>query len=140
MNQIELHPYLQQIKMLEYCKKNQVLLTAYSPLGSGDRPAALKKANEPSLLDNPVILEIAEKRHITPGQVLLVWGLCRGTAVIPKSVNHERLRENFQAADLELTANDLAAIDTMEKGYRFVDGAFFTTPGSPYTVEGLWHD
>ncbi|GAB6193692.1 aldo/keto reductase [Desulfocastanea catecholica] len=140
MNQIELHPYLQQVKMLEYCKKNQVLLTAYSPLGSGDRPAAMKKADEPSLLDHPVILEIAAKRQITPGQVLLVWGLSRGTAVIPKSVNPERLRENFLAADLELEAGDLAAINALESGYRFVDGAFFATPGSPYTVADLWKD
>jgi alcohol dehydrogenase (NADP+) len=138
MNQIELHPYLQQQKMLEYCNKQGVLLTAYSPLGSGDRPAALKKDNEPSLLNHPVILEIAEGRGSTPGQVLLAWGLSRGTAVIPKSVNPKRLRENFLAADLELEAADLTAIAAMEQGYRFVDGAFFQAPGSPYSVADLW--
>jgi alcohol dehydrogenase (NADP+) len=140
MNQIELHPYLQQVKMLEYCKEHDVLLTAYSPLGSADRPAALKKTNEPSLLDHPIILEIAERRSITPGQVLLVWGLSRGTVVIPKSVNPGRLQENFLAADLELEATDLLAIDALEQGYRYVDGAFFQTPGSPYSVAGLWED
>jgi alcohol dehydrogenase (NADP+) len=140
MNQIELHPYLQQTKMLEYCKEHDVLLTAYSPLGSADRPAALKKENEPSLLGHPVILGIAEKRNITPGQVLLVWGLSRGTVVIPKSVNPERLQENFLAAHLELEPQDLLAIDTLEQAYRFVDGAFFETPGSPYSVTGLWED
>jgi alcohol dehydrogenase (NADP+) len=140
MNQIELHPYLQQAKMVEYCKNHQVLLTAYSPLGSGDRPAALKKDNEPSLLAHPTIVEIAEKRHITPGQVLLVWGLARGTVVIPKSTNPERLRENFRAADLVLEADDLQAINDLEQGYRFVDGAFFETAGSPYSVADLWKD
>jgi alcohol dehydrogenase (NADP+) len=138
MNQIELHPYLQQVKMLEYCREHEMLLTAYSPLGSADRPEALKKANEPSLLDHPIIKEIATGTGITPGQVLLVWGLTRGTVVIPKSVNPGRLKENFLAADLELNAKDLAAIDSLEKGYRFVDGAFFQTPGSPYSVAGLW--
>lgn len=140
MNQIELHPYLQQVKMLEYCKEHDVLLTAYSPLGSADRPTALKKDNEPSLLDHPIVLRIAASRSITPGQVLLVWGLSRGTVVIPKSVNPERLTENFLAADLELEASDLQAIDELEQGYRFVDGAFFEAPGSPYTVAGLWED
>ncbi len=138
MNQIELHPYLQQSRMLEYCNEQKVRLTAYSPLGSGDRPAALKKDNEPSLLNHPVILEIAEKRGITPAQVLLAWGLSRETVVIPKSVNPLRLQENFQAADLELEESDLLAIRSLERGYRFVDGAFFQTPGSPYSVSELW--
>lgn len=140
MNQIELHPYLQQSKMLEYCKKHEVLLTAYSPLGSADRPAALKKDNEPSLLDHPIVLEIAERQSITPGQVLLAWGLSRGTVVIPKSVNPGRLQENLLAADLELEAKDILAIDALDQGYRFVDGSFFQSPGSPYSVAGLWED
>lgn len=140
MNQIELHPYLQQSKMLQYCRENKVLLTAYSPLGSADRPAALKKDDEPSLIDHPVVVEIARKRAMTPGQVLLVWGLARGTVVIPKSVNPGRLQENFLAADMELESADLQAIDGLDQGYRFVDGAFFQAPGSPYTVAGLWED
>jgi len=140
MNQIELHPYLQQSKMVDYCKEHDVLLTAYSPLGSADRPAALKKDNEPSLLDHPIILKIAEERSITPGQVLLAWGLARGTVVIPKSVNPERLQENFLAADLELETQDLLTIDTLEQAYRFVDGSFFQTPGSPYSDAGFWDE
>jgi len=140
MNQIELHPYLQQTEMLEYCNENGVLLTAYSPLGSGDRPAALKKDKEPSLLDHPVVLDIAEKRDLTPGQVLLAWGLSRGTVVIPKSVNAGRLQENFLAADLKLDDTDRQAIQKLEQGYRFVDGAFFQTPGSPYRVSDFWYD
>ena len=140
MNQIELHPYLQQIKMLEYCKEHDVLLTAYSPLGSADRPAALKKNNEPSLLNHPIILKIAEERGMTPGQVLLVWGLSRDTVVIPKSVNPKRLQENFLAADLELEDSDILAINELEQGYRFVDGSFFETPGSPYSVAELWKE
>jgi len=140
MNQIELHPYLQQEKMVEYCKKNGLLLTAYSPLGSGDRPAALKKDLEPSLLTQPIIVDIAAKRNMSPGQVLLAWALSRGTVVIPKSTNPARLQENFLAADFELEAADLQAIDGLEQGYRFVDGSFFQSPGSPYTVAGLWEE
>ncbi len=138
MNQIELHPYLQQRTMVDYCQKNSVLLTAYAPLGSSDRPAPLKKENEPSLLDHPVILEISAKNTISAGQVLLSWGLTRNTVVIPKSVHSSRLRENFAAADLVLDDADCQAIDELEMDYRFVDGGFFQTPGSPYTVADLW--
>jgi alcohol dehydrogenase (NADP+) len=138
LNQIELHPYLQQKDMLDYCQANGVLLTAFSPLGSGDRPAALKKAEEPSLLSDPVIVEIAAKNRISAGQVLLAWALARGTVAIPKSVRPERLRENLAAADLRLDAADLQTINGLERGYRFVDGAFFQAPGSPYSMADLW--
>ncbi len=140
MNQIELHPYLQQVKMLDYCNTNGVLLTAYSPLGSGDRPTALKKDDEPALLEHQTVLKIAKNETITPAQVLLVWGLSRGTVVIPKSVSRLRLQENFNAADLVLSDHDLQEIDALELGYRFVDGGFFQSPGSPYSVAELWQD
>jgi alcohol dehydrogenase (NADP+) len=138
LNQIELHPYLQQTEMLDYCQANGVLLTAFSPLGSGDRPAALKKAEEPTLLADPVIVEIAAKHRSSAGQVLLAWALARGTVAIPKSVHPERLRQNLAAADLSLDATDLQAIKGLERGYRFVDGAFFQPPGSPYSMADLW--
>lgn len=140
MNQIELHPYLQQAAMVDYCRKNNVLLTAYSPLGSGDRPDAMKKENEPSLLSHPLITEIAAKNECSPGQVLLSWGLSRDTVVIPKSVNPERMSENLRATELVLSGDELQSIAELEMGYRFVDGSFFAGPGSPYTVESLWEE
>lgn len=140
MNQVELHPYLQQNDMLNYCRDNDILVTAYSPLGSGDRPAALKKKEEPTLLDHPVILRIAEKHGCTTAQVLLVWALTRKTVVIPKSVNPERLQQNFTAAKLTIDDQDMADIAVLDQGYRFVDGAFFTGKGSPYTVAGIWDE
>ena len=138
LNQIESHPYLQQAEMLEYCKANGTLFTAYSPLGSGDRPAGMKKSDEPSLLQHPTVVAVAQKTSLTPGQVLLAWALARGTIVIPKSINPGRLRENFQAADTLLDPADLAAITALESGYRYVDGTFFTSSGSPYTITDLW--
>ena len=138
MNQIELHPFLQQEKMVRYCRQKDVLLTAYSPLGSGDRPVGLKKDNEPSLLEHPVIGTIAEKHKATAGQVLLAWALKRDTVVIPKSVNPKRLRDNFAAADIELDNDDMAKIKELDKHYRFVDGSFWQAPGSPYTLDNLW--
>lgn len=138
MNQVELHPYLQQNALLDFCRQNNILVTAYSPLGSGDRPAGMKKRDEPSLLDNPVIGRVAAKHGITPAQTLLAWGLTRQTVVIPKSINPLRLKENLAAADLRLDPDDMAEIAALDLGYRFVDGAFFTGSGSPYTLASLW--
>src|SRR5690606_11209046 len=73
MNQIELHPYLQQNSMLAFCHANGVHLTAYSPLGSFDRPETFKAADEPVLLKDPVIVEIAERHQASPAQVLIRW-------------------------------------------------------------------
>lgn len=140
MNQIELHPYLQQQDLLDFCQQHEILVTAYSPLGSGDRPAVLKKTDEPALLDNPVILKIAAKHHATAAQVLLAWGLGRKTLVIPKSVNPKRLQDNLAAAQVVLDAHDMADIAALDRGYRFVDGVLFTGKGSPYTLASLWDD
>ena len=140
LNQIELHPFLQQEKMLDYCKTNHVLLTAYSPLGSGDRPSALKSADEPSLLQNPVVIETAGKNHCTPAQVLIRWAMMRGTAVIPKTVNPDRLAENLNALDISLSLEDMQSLASLDRHRRYVRGNFWTAPGSPYTYETLWDE
>ncbi|MDX9834786.1 MAG: aldo/keto reductase [Desulfobulbus sp.] len=140
VQQIELHPCLQQPAMLDFCQNRGILLTAYSLLGSADRPAGMKKKDEPNLLSDPVITTIAAKKGATPGQVLIAWALARGTVAIPKTVRPERLRENLAAADLRLDASDLAAISELDRGYRLVDGAFFTGGGSPYTLASLWDE
>lgn len=138
MNQIELHPYLQQSELLSFCRERTIQLTAYSPLGSGDRPEALKKQDEPTLLDNPVVGKVAAKHRISPAQTLLAWGLNRGAVVIPKSTNPVRIRQNLAAADLRLDDSDMASLAALDLGYRFVDGAFFCGKGSPYSLGSLW--
>lgn len=138
MNQIELHPFLQQNSMLDFCKKNSILITAYSPLGSPDRPQGLKKSDEPLLLEHPVILSIAEKYAVTAAQVLLAWGLWRDTVVIPKSVTPERIKVNLSSLDLKLDDEDLREIGKLDMRYRYVDGTFWQIPGSGYTVQDIW--
>ncbi|MGK2904751.1 MAG: aldo/keto reductase [Desulfuromonadales bacterium] len=138
MNQIEMHPYLQQDEMLAYCQKHSIHLTAYSPLGSGDRPDVLKKANEPSLLENQCVMQIAKKHGYSTAQVLIRWAIERNTAVIPKSVTPARLAENFQSADLELSNQDMLELAKLDAGYRYVEGGFWTIEGSPYTQKSLW--
>ncbi|MGK7907994.1 MAG: aldo/keto reductase [Synechococcus sp.] len=138
MNQIELHPYLQQSPMLDFCRQNAILLTAYSPLGSMDRPASLKSDNEPVLLEDSAIASIAERRGATPAQVLISWAIHRGTAVIPKSVNAGRIQQNFAAAELELTQEDMGAIAALDLDRRYLSGEFWVVEGGPYTVANIW--
>lgn len=140
MNQIELHPYLQQQTMLAFCRSNGIHLTGYSPLGSPDRPAHLKGADEPVLLQDPTIAAIAARYGATCAQVLLAWAIQRGTAVIPKSVNPERLEQNLIGAELLLNVEDMNQIADLERHRRYLSGDFWTQQGSPYTLATLWDE
>jgi alcohol dehydrogenase (NADP+) len=140
VNQVELHPLLQQPDLLVFCRAEGIHLTAYSPLGSGDRPAQLKAADEPVLLENPVIAAIAAEHGCSAAQVLLAWHLCRGVSTIPKSVRSARLRENLAAASLELSAAELERIAALDQGVRLVDGSFWLMEGSPWTLQSLWDE
>ncbi|MFD2432295.1 aldo/keto reductase [Mesonia maritima] len=133
MNQVELHPYLHQDELLKYCKENNIHLTAYSPLGSGDRSDDMKAENEPSLLENDTIKEIAEKHNASAGQILITWAVQRGTAVIPKSTNEKRIVENLESAEVSLDKEDLEKIKKLDKHFRYVTGEFFVTEGNSYS-------
>ena len=126
VNQVEMHPYLQQSKLLAYCQKRNVHIQAYSPLGT----SGYKDVNEPTLLEDPVLKRIAAKHKITVAQLCLVWALQRGTTVVVKSSSPERQRENlesFSSADaagacanpIELSKEELSEIDGLERGHRF---------------------
>ncbi|MBU1418088.1 MAG: aldo/keto reductase [Proteobacteria bacterium] len=140
MNQIELHPYLQQSAMLDFCSKNGIHLTAYSPLGSSDRPPGMKVKGEPVLLQEPLIATIAKRCGATQAQVLISWAIHRGTAVIPKSVNPERMKQNLGAAEVSLTQNDMEELAGLDRNRRYVSGDFWSPEGSPYTAANLWEE
>jgi alcohol dehydrogenase (NADP+) len=138
VNQVECHPYLAQSALVDWLGERDMILTAYSPLGSPDRSGVLKKPDEPTLLEDPAILAIAGEHQLSAAQILIAWALNRGTSVIPKSSNPQRLRENYAAGEVALSAADMATIDSLDRGYRFVDGSFWTGDGSPWTLESLW--
>jgi len=140
LNQVELHPFLQQDALLSWCREHGVAVTAYSPLGSPDRSASLKAHDEPELLGDPRVGAIAARVGATPAQVLLAWALARGTAVIPKSVDPGRLAQNLAAAELVLGAQDLRELQSLELARRYVTGAFWTVEGGPYTLANLWDE
>lgn len=132
MNQVELHPLLQQDDLLAYCKSENVLVTAYSPLGSGDRSNSMKGENEPNLLEIDTIKDIARKHNASAGQILISWHNHRGNAAIPKSTSKEHIKENFKAASIELDEADMKAIAKLDEHYRFITGKFFEEPSKGY--------
>lgn len=138
MNQVEMHPLLPQEDLVGYCQDRGIHLTAYSPLGSGDRSEKMKQDNEPTLLENEVIKEIAKKYEATPAQVLISWQLHRGVSVIPKSTNSERIQENLISVKLKLDFSDIEKINQIDYNYRFIDGSFWETGGEEYSQEALW--
>lgn len=140
MNQIELHPYLQQPTMLEFCKSNGIHLTGYAPLGSADRPERLKVEDEPILLEEPAITTIAERHGITPAQLVLSWAIHRRTAVIPKSVNPDRLKQNLSAAKVSFAQDDMQEMAGLDRHRRYVSGTFWAMEGGPYTMANLWDE
>lgn len=120
VNQIELHPRLPQTQLVDFCRKQGIGMTAYSPLGRGD----VKQAG---LLSSPVVLQIAQSHAVSPASVLLRWNIQRGVVVIPKSVTSERIRRNCQEPwTFSLRANEVAALDALEDGGRFCTAPWST--------------
>jgi alcohol dehydrogenase (NADP+) len=136
--QVELHPYLQQRALIAYCDAQRIRVTGYSPLGSSDRPAGMKSTDEPPLMEDPVVCEVAAHHGASPAQVLIAWQLHLGLAVIPKSVNRTRLAENLRAEEVLLDPDDLEQLAGLDRGHRYVDGRFWLLPGGPHTAASLW--
>ncbi|KPQ35425.1 MAG: alcohol dehydrogenase (NADP+) [Phormidesmis priestleyi Ana] len=138
MNQVELHPYNPQPQLLDYCHQQGIVVTAYSPLGSSDRPESMKQKDEPPLLENETVKAIAQQEGITPGQLLIAWALDRNTVVIPKSTNPSRIAENFAAAAHTLSAEARSALDDIGIEYRYVSPDSWLIPGVTYEGEDFW--
>lgn len=139
VNQIELHPYLQQDALLAACHQLGVAVTAYSPLGSPDSAAMLGRRDDVLLTEHPTIQQIAEAHEATPGQILIAWALARGTSVIPKSVNPARIAENWAARNLDLTPAEMTAIAALDRHERKVEGKFWFL-GETYSPKTLWDE
>ena len=140
MNQVEINPYMQQDTLVDFCKANDILVTAYAPLGSSDRPEFLKSNNEPVLLEDEKLKIIANDNGISVAQVLLAWTIKRGISVIPKSVNPERLKQNLAAAEVKLTADYMAQIKVINRDRRYCDGRLWCIEEGPFTYATLWDE
>ncbi|MFC0211746.1 aldo/keto reductase [Paenibacillus chartarius] len=106
VNQVEYHPLLTQRELLAFCKDKGIQLEAWSPLMQGN-------------LDQPVLTELAAKYGKSAAQIVLRWDIQHGVVTIPKSVKAERIQENANVFDFELSAEDMAKIDALNQGKRF---------------------
>lgn len=106
VNQVEFHPLLTQKELLAYCKREGIQLEAWSPIMKGN-------------LDLPLLQELAAKYGKTPAQIVLRWDLEHGVVTIPKSARRERIAENADIFDFELSEEDIRAIDALNRDHRF---------------------
>lgn len=116
VNQIELHPYFTQRTSRDANAAHGILTQAWSPIGGISAYRGTSEATP--TFTNPTLVEIAEAHGKTTAQVMLRWHIQRGRQVIPKSTRPERISENFDVFDFELTAGELAAIDALDTGVR----------------------
>ncbi|MES2014664.1 MAG: aldo/keto reductase [Patescibacteria group bacterium] len=118
MNQIEIHPYFQQTRLIEFCHNKNIAVTAYSPLGS---PGNFAPKGFPLVLEDAVIKKIADTHQKTSAQIVIRWALERGTVVIPKSTTPERIKENSDVFNFELSPSEMNEINLLDKKLRFLD-------------------
>ncbi|XP_055627813.1 aldo-keto reductase family 1 member B1-like isoform X2 [Toxorhynchites rutilus septentrionalis] len=133
-NQVECHPYLAQVKLSSFCAERDLVITAYSPLGSPNRPWA--KPDDPQLMEDPKIVSIAKKYNKTPAQILIRYQIQRGHVVIPKSVNKARIQSNFEVFDFELSEDDMKLVTSFDCNGRVVPiSREDTNPHIPFREE-----
>jgi diketogulonate reductase-like aldo/keto reductase len=114
VNQIEVHPYFQQIALQRVNAKHGILTQAWSPIGGITSYRGMEKRS----FDDPTLLEIARRHGKSAAQVMLRWHLQEGRSAIPKSVKPARIAENFDVFNFRLTAEQVAAIDALDTGVR----------------------
>ena len=115
VNQVELHPFFIQREVRDADTRHGIVTQSWSPIGGVyvKNPTAVTNP-----LEHPVIVELAAKYGKTPAQIVLRWHIRHGFSAIPKSVRPERIAENFDIFDIELTTDDIAAIDALDTGVR----------------------
>lgn len=119
VNQIELHPYLQQSNLVKFLQNQDIVVTAYSPLGT---PGNVRtRGGSAILIEDEVIKSIAGNHGKTAAQILIRWAIQRNTIVIPKSVTPVNIQGNTLVFDFELSDEEMKVIENLDKRLRFVD-------------------
>ncbi|XP_053574931.1 aldo-keto reductase family 1 member C15 [Bombina bombina] len=119
-NQVECHIYLNQSKLLAFCKSQDIALVAYSVLGSS-RDENWVDQNSPVLVEDPVLNTIAKKHNRSPAQVAMRYLLQRGVIVLAKSFTPDRIKQNFQVFDFQLSDEDVKTLDSLNTNSRYVE-------------------
>lgn len=135
-NQVESHPYLQQTRLFEYCQSKGIVFSAFSPLGSPKRGPNNRRDDDPILLEDPVVCDIAKQHDLSPAQVLIQWALQRGSAVVTKASTMERAEQALEACKVQLSADDVKRLNSLEHGFRYLRMEPFRRPGE--TLTDIW--
>ncbi|MBX3421260.1 MAG: aldo/keto reductase [Pirellulaceae bacterium] len=123
--QVEAHPYLAQTKLLRYCQQEGIAVTAFSPLGAGSYVSLGMADKRESVLDEPIVQHIAARHLRTAAQIVLRWGVQRGTSVIPKTSQVQRLSENLGATEFQLSEDEMQDLSRLDRHRRFNDPGQF---------------
>ena len=123
--QVEMHPFLTQEKLLRYCREEGIVVTAFSPLGALSYFTLGMAQPEESVLRTETVRELARHHGRTPAQIVLRWGIQRGTAIVPKTARPDRLEENLAIFDFELSEDEMKAIGGLNRDRRFNDPGDF---------------
>ncbi|MEM8695454.1 MAG: aldo/keto reductase [Pseudomonadota bacterium] len=124
--QIEAHPYLTQDKLIRLAREYGIHVTAFSPLGALSYVELEMAGAGDTVLEEPVVRAAADVHGKTAAQVVLRWGIQRGTSIIPKTAKPERMRENLAITDFALSEEEMAAISALDANRRFNDPGVFT--------------
>ncbi|KAM9312697.1 aldo-keto reductase family 1 member C15-like [Gastrophryne carolinensis] len=134
-NQVECHIYFNQSKLLDFCRSHDITLVAFGVLGSSRDPGWVDQ-NSPYVLEDPVLIDVAKKCGRTPAQVAIRHLLQRGIVVLAKSFNPERIKENFQVFDFELSGEDMKTLNSLDINMRYTNGRlWFDHPKCPFHDE-----
>ena len=117
--EVEFHPYLYQKNLLDFCNRENIRILGYNPLVRGSYCNEFHKDNLTDLLNEPIIVELANKYQKTPGQIVLNWFCCIGVIPIPRTSNTKRMVENLGATQFKLSDEDKDKITALNKNYRF---------------------
>ena len=134
VNQVEMHPFLPQDELKAFCDGHGIVSSAFSPLGSPDRPARLIADGDPAPLHDPTVLAVAAATGKSAAAVLIRWAVQRNTVVLPKSVTPARIAANLDAFSWSLSEDQMAQLAKLATGQRL-------NKGHPWVLEGgSWQD
>ncbi|XP_034366046.1 aldo-keto reductase family 1 member C13-like isoform X2 [Arvicanthis niloticus] len=121
--EVECHLYLNQSKLLNYCKSKDIALVAYCALGS-QRPKRWVDPNSPVLLNDSVLCDMAKKHKRSPAQIALRYQLQRGIVVLAQSYKENEIKENIQVFEFELPSEDMKILDSLNRNLRYAPAPF----------------
>ncbi|XP_063132769.1 aldo-keto reductase family 1 member C3-like 1 isoform X3 [Rattus norvegicus] len=117
-NQVECHPYLNQSKLMDFCKSQDIVLVAYAALGS-QRPTNWVDKNAPFLLNDPVLGGMAKKHNRSPAQIALRYQVQRGVVALAQTYEQKEMKENIQVFEFQLPSEDMEVLDGLNRNFRY---------------------